>query len=101
MLSFGCFCSIINNCIGASQHHGEKIIKDGDQAQWCYSLMPAVKITEKKYIHNMNAEQCEVILRFLNETNKGKKNPAMLKEGYNHCHSILVCNSHSFVIGWH
>lgn len=73
MLSFGCFCSIINNCIGASQHHGEKIIKDGDQAQWCYSLMPAVKITEKKYIHNMNAEQCEVILRFLNETNKGKK----------------------------
>lgn len=73
MLSFGCFCSIINNCIGASQHHGEKIIKDGDQAQWCYSLMPAVKITEKKYIHNMNAEQCEVILRFLNGTNKGKK----------------------------
>lgn len=27
---------------------GEKIIKDGDQAQWCYSLMSAVKITEKK-----------------------------------------------------
>lgn len=71
MLLFECFCSIIDNCIGA--YHREKIIKDGDQAQWCYSLMPAVKITEKRYIRNMNAEQCKVTLCFLNGMNKGKK----------------------------